>query len=215
MLETSGKIPNMNLEKLKQAEEEFFDRYPEGFENPDLIRIRSKHNLNNMFELAQDSFTRRNFRFPELIVENIVKVISRSSLIARFEKPRFRDFAYSLPLPGKNALVKGLYELLHVSEKLGFNRLLEILHGGNMAKWSLITICQAYYHPTTGVFVKPSTTKRIIEHFELDDLYYQPAPTWEFYEDYRATLSEMKSLVDPSLSPYNIAFTGFLMLSIP
>lgn len=205
----------MNLLKLKQAEEEFLDRYPGGFENPDLIRIRKKHNLNKMFELAQNSFARENFEIPDLVAENMVRIISRSSLVSRFEKPRFRDFVYSLPSPGKHALAKGLEELLCGNEQLGFNSLFEILQHGKLAKWSLMTICQAYYQPATGVFVKPTTTKRIIAYFELDHLHYQPLPTWEFYENYRATLNEMKSIVDPSLSPYNIAFTGFLMRSLP
>jgi hypothetical protein len=152
-----------------------------------------------MFELAQNSFARRNFEIPDLIAENMVKVITRSSLISRFEKPRFRDFAYALPPSGMRALAKGLEDLLHENEQFGFN----------------MTICQAYYQPAIGVFVKPTTTKRIIAYFELDHLHYHPAPTWEFYENYRATLNKMKSIVDSSLSPYNIAFTGFLMRSIP
>ena len=76
-----------------------------------------------------------------------------------------------------------------------------------------MTICMLYYSPTTEVFVKPTTTKNVIRQFELEDLIYRPLPSWEFYERYRATIEQMKASVDPSLSPNNAAFTGFLMMT--
>ena len=204
----------MNLKKLKQAEEEFFNRYPGGFANPEMIAIRKKHKLEKMIELAQDGFSKRNFKLPDLIVENMIKVITRSSLISVFEKPKFRDFARSLPSDSRKMLAVGLQELLHGNEQIGFETMLEVLKSGRMAKWSLMTICQAYYRPQDEVFVKPTTAKGIIETFELKNLRYNPTPTWAFYNEYRAVINEMKSKVDASLSPYNVAFTGFLMRSM-
>jgi hypothetical protein len=204
----------MNFKKLIQAEEAFFDRYPGGFANPEMIAIRKTHQLDKMVQLAQDSFAKRNFKLTDLIVENMIKVVTRSSLVSVFEKPRFRDFARSLPLEDRLVLSHGLGELLHGDEKTGFETMLGILRSGKLAKWSLMTICQAYYRPQVDVFVKPTTAKGIIETFELTNLQYKPSPTWAFYEEYRAAINEMKTIVDPSLSPYNIAFTGFLMRSI-
>lgn len=204
----------MNLRKLKQAEETFFDRYPGGFDNPEMIAIGKKHKLEKMIELTQNSFARRDFKLPDLIVENMIKVITRSSLVSVFEKPRFRDFAFSLPAEDRLMLAKGLEELLHGNEQIGFETLLEILKSGKLAKWSLMTICQAYYRPQVEVFVKPTTVKGIIETFELKNLHYKPAPTWAFYDHYRAVINEIKLNVDPSLSHYNIAFSGFLMRSM-
>jgi len=204
----------MNLKKLKQAEEEFFDRYPGGFDNPEMIEIRKKHKLDKMMELARDCFAKRDFRLPDLIVENMVKLITRSSLISVFEKPKFRDFVRSLPFQARQQLSKGLEETLHGNEQNGFETMLEILKSGKLAKWSLMTICQAYYRPQIEVFVKPTTAKNVIEYFELNHLHYHPRPSWAFYEEYRAVINDMKSNVDPSLSPYNIAFTGFLMRSM-
>jgi hypothetical protein len=77
-----------------------------------------------------------------------------------------------------------------------------------------MTICQAYFRPQVEVFIKPTTAKGIIETIELNHLQYKPTPTWNFYREYRTAINEMKYLVDPSLSPSNIAFTGFLMRSI-
>ena len=204
----------MNLKKLKQAEEEFFNRYPGGFAHPEMIAIRKKHKLEKMVELTRDGFAKRNFKLPNLIIENMIKVITRSSLISVFEKPKFRDFARSLPSEDRKTLASGLQELLHGNEQTGFETMLEVLKSGRLAKWSLMTICQAYYHPQVEVFVKPTTAKGIIETFELKNLKYNPTPTWAFYDDYRAEINEMKSKVDASLSPYNVAFTGFLMRSM-
>ena len=204
----------MNLKKLKQAEVEFFNRYPGGFANPEMIALRKKHKLEKMIVLTQDCFAKRNFRLPDLIVENMIKVITRSSLISVFEKPKFRDFARSLPSEGRKMLTGGLQELLHGNEQFGFETMLEVLKSGRLAKWSLMTICPAYYRPQVEVFVKPTTAKGIIETLELKNLQYKPAPTWAFYNEYRAEINEMKSKVDASLSPYNVAFTGFLMRSM-
>lgn len=204
----------MNLKRLKQAEQEFFNRYPGGFANPEMIAIRKKHKLDKMIQLAQDTFVKRNFKLPDLIVENMIKIVTRSSLISVFEKLKFRDIARSLPSKDKRALAKGLEELLHGNEQLGFESILEILKNGKLAKWSLMTICQAYYRPQVEVFVKPTTAKGLIETFELKNLHYKPAPTWAFYNEYRAAINEMKTKVDTSISPYNVAFTGFLMRSM-
>ncbi len=204
----------MNLEKLKRAEGAFFERYPGGFSNPEMIALRKHHRLDQMVELAQESFTVRNFHHPDLIVENTVRIVTRSSLISRFEKPKFREFAYSLGSLERQDLVQGMEELLHGNEQTGFEIVLAILRTWKLAKWPLMTVCQAYYRPQAEVFIKPTTTKGIIKTFELQDLQYSPAPSWDFYERYRAAINAMKTRVDPSLSPYNIAFTGFMMRSI-
>jgi hypothetical protein len=205
----------VNLIRLKKAQADFFDRFPGGFDNPELIRIRKHHRLERMFATAQDIFAESNFKFPELIVENTIKIVIQSSLISRFEKPKFRDFAYALLPKEKDRFAKSLEELLHGNEQTGFETLGEMLQTWKLAKWSLMTICQAYYYPQTEVFVKPTTTKNIIRYFELNDLHYYPTPTWDFYEQYRATINEMKTIVDLSLSPNSIAFTGFLMRTMP
>ena len=204
----------MNLQKLKLAEEAFFDQYPGGFDNPEMIAIRKVHKLDRMVELTRESFAKANFKLPERIIENMVRIITRSSLISVFEKPKFRDFARSLPHEEKRILASGLYELLYGNQASGFETMLGILKKGKLAKWPLVTVCQAYFRPEVEVFLKPTTVKGIIQTFELENLDYHPAPIWSFYEQYRAALNEMKTWVDPSLARYNIAFSGFLMRSM-
>src|SRR5690349_12528007 len=205
----------MNFERLKRAEEAFLHRFPGGFENPEIIATRvRKHKPEQMIALAQEGFSKRNFRLPELIVRNMVKMVSRSSIISVFEKPRFRDFADALSPEERKFLSHGLKELLHGNEQTGFEMMLGLLKDRKLAKWSLMTVCQTYFHPQRDVFVKPTTVKGVIEYFELKDLEYRPTPSWAFYDAYRSTFHEMKSKVDPSLSPTNAAFSGFLWMTI-
>jgi hypothetical protein len=92
--------------------------------------------------------------------------------------------------------------------------ILDLLKSEKLAKWSLMTVCQTYFHPQRDVFIKPTTVIGVIEYFELDNLQYKPTPSWAFYEAYRSAFLEMKSKVDPSLSPTNPAFSGFLWMTI-
>lgn len=205
----------MNLRKLNEAEKAFLHRYPGGFENPELMAIRRrKHKPEDMIALAQESFSRVKFQFPEQIIQNMMKVVSRSSIISVFEKIRFRDSVYMLSATDRELLSQGLEELLHGEEQGGFEVILDLLKSRKLAKWSLMTVCQTYFHPQRDVFIKPTTVKGVIEHFELKNLQYKPAPSWTFYEAYRSTFYEMKSNVDKSLSPTNPAFSGFLLMSI-
>jgi hypothetical protein len=205
----------MNLQRLKQAEQDFLFQYPGGFDHPEMIQIRKKHKLDQMIEMTQAAFVSRNFKLPDLIVENMIKVITRSSLISVFEKPKVREFTYALPPDERKRLAQGLEELLHGAESTGFETVLEVLRNGRLARWPLMTVCQAYFRPEVDVFIKPTTTKDIIEYFELRQLHYTPRPTWAFYREYRTAIDEMKAHVDASLARYSVGFTGFLMRSMP
>ena len=205
----------MNLHRLKQAEAAFLHRYPGGFDNPELIAIRNKkHKPDQMIALARECFSKGNFTFPGLIVKNMEKVISRASIVSVFEKMSFRDFANTLSPHEKQWLSSGLEELLHGTEQTGFEMILDLLKSQKLAKWTLMTVCQTYFHPQRDVFIKPTTVKGVIEYFELENLQYKPTPSWSFYEAYRSIFDEMKSKVDKSLSPTNPAFSGFLFMSV-
>lgn len=205
----------MKLSKLKEAENIFLQRYPGGFNNPEIIAIRNrKHKPDQMIALARESFAKVNFGIPDLIVKSMEKVIRHSSIVSVFEKLRFSDFVHELASGERKVLSSGLQELLHGREQTGFEMLLDVLKGGKVAKWTLMTVCQTYFHPQRDVFIKPTTVKGVIEYFELENLHYHPIPSWAFYEAYRSAFLEMKSKVDPSLAPTNPAFSGFLLMSI-
>ena len=132
----------MNLVRLKQAENAFLHRYPGGFENPELIAIRRrKHKPEEMIVLAQKSFSRGKFLLPDQIIQNMIKVVSRSSIISVFEKVKFRDYAYMLSATDRALLSSGLEELLHGAEQSGFEMILDLLKSQKLARWSLMTVC--------------------------------------------------------------------------
>jgi hypothetical protein len=142
----------------------------------------------------------------------MVKIVSRSSMVSVFEKPKFRDYAKSLSSKSKEVIARGLEELLYGVQPQGFEAMVEVLRTGKLAKWTLMTIIPVYHRPDFEVFIKPTTVKGIITYFELENLQYKPTPSWSFYSDFRAILNEMKTMVDPSLSPNNAAFSGFLLM---
>jgi hypothetical protein len=204
----------MNLNKLKQAEEEFLTMYPGGFENPEMLQRAKKHGLGKMTALVQESFAEDRFDDSRNVILTMAKIISRASLVSMFEKPRFRDYVNSLGPEQEALLANGLREALHGDHALGFNMMLDVLLEGKLAKWSLISVLPVYYNPQEEVFVKPTTAKGVIQHFELEGLEYSPRPSWDFYVAYRSAILKMKSAVDGRLSPNNAAFTGFLMMSL-
>ncbi|MEM7097225.1 MAG: hypothetical protein AAF541_03125 [Pseudomonadota bacterium] len=203
----------MNLKKLRDAEISFLERYPGGFAHPDMEAVGKRHNVGKLSQQTAEVLARPVFKNTAEALTNVVKIVSRSSMVSMFEKPKFRDYINGLSREDRARLAEGFRKLLHGNQQKGFNEVLDILVEGKLGKWSLMTICSMYLRPTEDVFVKPTVTKGVIKQFELEGLVYNPRPSWDFYKDYRDAIDEMKSLVDPSLSPNNAAFTGFLMLT--
>ncbi len=204
----------LDTEKLKKLELDFLMRFPQGFADPEMLAITKKHNFNRMVEFTQAAFDKVACSNIHVTADNMVKVVSRSSMVSMFEKPKFRDFVKNLNEYDKAFLVEALVNMLHGKEQLGFEAMVDILRVEKLAKWSLVSIIPAYYAPKKQVFVKPTTAKNILKYFELEDPIYKPAPTWDFYKKYRKLIIEGKSKVDKSLSPSNAAFTGFLMMTV-
>ena len=187
--------------------------YPGGFAHPDMQAMGKKHKMDRMVALAQEEFAKRKFKNPEIVAEAMVKIVSRSSLVSVFEKPRFRDSVRIMSHSEKDLLTTGLEDFLHGKRQQGFELMTEALAQWKLAKWSLVTLIPNYYRPADEVFVKPTTAKGVIKYFELEGLDYSPRPNWDFYKKFHNAVDEMKPLVDPSLSPSNAAFLGFLMMS--
>ena len=203
----------MNIQRLKQAEKHFYTLYPGGFADPKLIEIGKKHRGEKMHLMAGEAFAPEQFDRPRLVLENMVKIISRSSMVSLFEKPKFRDLAKGLVEPEVELLTQGLYHFLHGRQAQGFEMMLDILAQYKLAKWTLLTIIPAYYHPEREVYIKPTTVKRAIRYFELTGLPYKPRPTYAFYTQYRAAIQEMKKIAP--VTKDNAAFGGFIMITTP
>ena len=205
----------MNKSTLLQAEAQFLSRYPKGFADPGMEYIRKKHNVDKLAEFASESLVRERFNRPEFIVDTMHKIVSRSSMVSRFEKPRFRDFVKSLNSHEKEALTNALERrLFGRAKRRGFEELVGMLAPHGLAKWSVVSVVPFYAAPTKEAFVKPTTAKGIIELLEVEGLTYKPQPTWEFYRGYVKLLQEVKLTVSPSLGTNNAALSGFLMATL-
>jgi hypothetical protein len=207
-------LAHYNLETLKKAEKDFFDRYPGGFNHPDMVAIKKRHNMEKAITQAQELFTKEAITRPQEYADNMVKILTKSSMVSLFEKPKFRDFVKGLSIHEKEALALGLHNYLYVNEEQGFQMMLDILIQGKLAKWSVISCWGAYIRPDYDVFCKPTTVKGVLSFFEIPEIVYKPRPSYDFYKIYRETINDMKKQVDPDFSPYNAAFSGFLMMGM-
>ena len=203
----------MNYERLRIAEAHFLQSYPGGFADPALEPVLKKHRMNKMTEFAVELFDQTSFYQPNAFLENLVKLVSRSSMVSMFEKPKFRDAINDMNSQEREELTEAFRKLYHGGQATGFREVVEILARRKIAKWSVITIGLVYYKPNKEVFVKPTTAKTIVQKLQLD-LEYRPRPSWEFYKGYRDAVKEIRSRVDPSLSTNNAALTGFLMMTL-
>ena len=120
------------------------ERYPGGFNHPEVQAIGKKHRVTQMVALAQDEFARSRFKNPETFAEAMVKIASRSSLISMFEKPRFRDAVRTMAHSEKDILTAGLEDFLHGKRQRGFDAMTMTLAQWKLAKWSLITLIPNY-----------------------------------------------------------------------
>lgn len=204
---------NLNVKKLREAESLFLHRYPGGFQSEEMQQVGKKHNVGKLAEFAREALAKQRFSQRATVLDDIVRIVSRSSMVSMFEKPKFRDYVNGMNREDREFLANGYRKLLHGNQQKGFEDVADVLREGKLAKWSLMTICLFSWDPEKEVFVKPTTTKNVIRQFEVEDLVYKPQPTWQFYAAYRDLIARMKELVDPSLSPNNAAFTGFLMMT--
>jgi len=205
----------MNIQKLKEAEANFLSRYPGGFSDPEMAPIRKKHNVDKLIAFAQENLGRVECSKPDHVAETLLAIVSRSSMVSRFEKPRFKDFINTLGSNEREALAFAVEQRLHGSKKrAGFEAMNDMMSHYKIGKWTTLSAVPFYFAPKREVFVKPTTAKDIIKGLEIENLTYQSTPTWAFYEGYRKVLREVKKEVHASLAPNYAALSGFLMMNL-
>jgi len=205
----------LNYQKLREAEARFLQSYPGGFSDPAMAAVKKKHDIDKLSRFARESLKRENFNRPEFIAESLVKIVSRSSMVSRFEKPRFREFVTALNSHEKQALADAFEKRLYGRQKQrGFEEILGMLSHHKLAKWSIISAVPFYFAPDKEAFVKPTTAKGILSFLEVSEFEYKPTPSWAFYKSYRGLLLEVRKEIVPSISPNFAALSGFLMISI-
>jgi len=204
----------MNIERLMEAEAAFLARFPKGFNDPDpwMERIRKRHNVAQLVDFARTNLTQITLSQPQKFADTVLKIINRSSMVSRFEKPPFREFLGSLNSKDKRYFADAFRKRLFGRHKRkGFEEIVDLLAHYKLARWSLVSAVPFYFAPSKEAFVKPTTAKKIVAYLEATDLHYHPRPDWAFYDGYRKLILNIKREVDPNLTSNNAAITGFLM----
>lgn len=205
----------MNIQRLKEAEAAFLARFPLGFGDPELAAIRKRHNVDQLAKFTRENVTQMILSQPDTFADALLRIVSRSSMVSRFEKPPFREFVGSLTSQDRRTLAESFRKRLFGRKKReGFEEIVDLFADYKLARWSLVSAVPFYFAPSKEAFVKPTTAKRIVGFLEVDDLEYHPRPDWAFYDGYRKLILEIRKHVDPSLTPNNAAATGFLMVSM-
>lgn len=205
----------MNLTKLKEAEASFLARFPGGLDDPGLEWVRKSHPVDRLAKFTRDNVTELTLNQPAKFADALLTIVSRSSMVSRFEKPPFRTFVESLDSKDKRRLADAFRKrLFGRSKREGFEEIVELFGRHKLARWSVVSALPFYFAPTKEAFVKPSTAKRLVAYLDVDDLHYHARPDWPFYDGYRKLIREIKKQVSPSLTPNNAAVTGFLMASM-
>ncbi len=202
----------MNLRKLKGAEATFLARFPQGFDDPGLANVRKSHNVERLADFARTNLKDIAHARPDEFADTLLKIVSRSSMVSRFEKPPFREFLGALDSKDRRRLAEAFRKRLFGGKKReGFEEIVDLFGRYKLARWSLVSAVPFYFAPSKEVFVKPTTAKRIVDFLGADDLHYHARPDWAFYSGYRKLMLDIKEHVDSSLTPHNAATSGFLM----
>lgn len=205
----------MNVQRLKEAEAAFLERYPLGFSDPGMDVIRKRHNVDKLAGFAAENLNALTFSQPKKLADLVATIIGRSSMVSRFEKAPFRDFINGLDSKEKTRLANAFEKrLVGRRKREGFDEIVDLFAHHKLARWSLVSAVPFYFSPKREAFVKPTTAKKIITLLEVEDLDYHPRPTWTFYEGYRRLILEAGRLLDASVTPNNAAITGLLMFAL-
>jgi len=200
------------MSKMSALESIFYDMYPNGFDDDEMKSIEKKHKLDKFSKMSKEMFSEDAFKTQD-IVDNFYKIVSRSTLVSRFEKPLFKTFIQSINDEEKECLTNALYEYINGDEKKGFTEMIAIMQPYKVAKWPILTVVNAYLNLEEDVFIKPTTVKLILKYFD-SDLHYTSKPNYEFYRDYRNFFNAIKLEASSEIQCNNPAFLGFLMMTI-
>jgi len=109
-------------------------KHPGGFLSEEMQALGKKHRIAKMISFSQDAFKKTAFRRHQVVVEDMVWVVSRASMVSMFEKPKFRDVGHGLSPAEISQLSNGLKNLLHANQQKGFQQMVEILLPAKLAK---------------------------------------------------------------------------------
>ena len=97
----------MNLQKLKEAEGFFLRKYPEGFQDPEMLAIGKKHKMEQMINFAQDNFKKSKFKIvigkptPKQIIFGLTLLLMSIAGGAVYRNPSLLGLKKEAPLASR------------------------------------------------------------------------------------------------------------------
>ena len=64
----------MRIDKLFELQGDFFARFPDGFDDPEMVKRVKNHNVDKLAGQAQEMFAESQFGMPEAIVKNMILI---------------------------------------------------------------------------------------------------------------------------------------------
>jgi len=130
----------VNVARLREAEAAFLARFPKGFGDPGMEKIRKSHNVDRLAEFTRENIAEATLSRPQQFVDTLLKIVSRSSMVSRFEKPPFRDYLNALDSNAKRQLAEAYRKRLFGRHKReGFEEIVDLFADQKLARRSLVS----------------------------------------------------------------------------
>lgn len=163
----------------------FYAEYEDGLEDEKWIKLGKKYDdraIVQFFDELDDVYFMENDEFE--IVEDFMKILSKSALISTFEKIALRN--YFSNIKSHKAFVNAV-KRLYLNGMDEFDNLVATLSmlkdeekNANAAKWPIVsTICNYMFDEAYPV--KPTTVKAVAKLLKTD-IYYSSKPNLETYQ---------------------------------
>ncbi len=173
----------------KVIDNQFLEKFPNGFDNPMWNELGKKHNPNKIFNIFNNEFSEHSFKALlkdkayEEICEIALKLVKTASVVSVFEKVAFTNFIKYETTP---EFCNALFNFLYAYNDEAFETFVLLLakhknqKNANAAKWPIVSFFKSYQDPDNFVLVKPNTVKAVAKVLDYD-ISYQSYPNVTTY----------------------------------
>ncbi len=150
--------------------------------------------MDKLADFAHTHLTEAALSRPQRFVDTLLTIVSRSSMVSRFEKPPFREFLDGLDSKDKRRLTEAFGKRLFGRKKReGFAEIVDLLARYKLARWSLVSaICTSISHPRRRLSSNLRRPERSLPFSTSRSFNTTPRPSWAFYVGYRNLILDIE-----------------------
>jgi len=208
LIEASA-MSNDDFVTIPAAIDHFMANYPDGFEDPNFIKVTREANLRSHKLCIQLLGQEELAGLIEAgsfaaVCDRARHIESTTSLLTKSERKVFHD-ALELPACQKLFAV-ALADLLYSdeTEEVRFKHFLRTLGILRLNKWPYATLFSFIRHPQVSAFVKPSATQNAAKAL-CWRINYKPDPNWKTYDAVLRLYSYVRTnLLEEGLMPRDL-----------